>query len=261
MGGGLAWSAHPSLSTRGGSKEPPGRQAVVSNGRWGSRSEWWRWAPPRRSSSASSKINRSHPARDIRPERRCLVTFLRRPLSRSLGSWCTTWLLGPPHRRRQRPRQWPARRRATDRIPHRHHRLAAAETTEVGTNTQRPIDERDRDRALARLRWLTAASGLASLAVAAFATSAAAQASTPPVHPAGGGLANPVAGSLSAEQLAALKFGLPKPGTVVIWATPGQAPAPGRAVAPGSAPAGAPAPAPRPAPTPPPPPVATSGTS
>jgi len=133
----------------------------------------------------------------------------------------------------------------------------------VGTNTQRPIDERDRDRALARLRWLTAASGLASLAVAAFATSAAAQASTPAVHPAGNGV--PVAGSLSAEQLAALKFGLPKPGTVVVWATPGQAPAPGRAVVPAPAtaqvPAPAPAPAPRPAPAPPPPPAATTGTS
>lgn len=132
-------------------------------------------------------------------------------------------------------------------------------------NTQHPIGERDRDRALTRLRWLTAASGLASLAVAAFATSAAARASTPPVHPSGSGSANPVAGSLSAQQLAALKFGLPRPGTVVIWApsgqapAPGQAAAPGRAAAPGPAPAGAPAP--RPAPTPPPPPVATTGTS
>lgn len=128
----------------------------------------------------------------------------------------------------------------------------------MGVNTQH-IDERDRDRALAKLRWLTAASGLASIAVAAFATSAAAQASTPPVHPSGSGSANPVAGTLSAEQLAALKFGLPKPGTVVIWAPSGQAPAPGRAAAPGPAPAGAPAP--RPAPTPPPAPVATTGTS
>ena len=133
-------------------------------------------------------------------------------------------------------------------------------------NAPRPIDERDRDRALARLRWLTAASGLASLAVAAFATSAAAQASTPPVHPSGSGstTAGAVAGSLSAEQLAALKFGLPKPGTVVVWATPGQAPAPGHAATPGPATAAAPpapAPAPRPAPTPPPPPAATTGTS
>ncbi|HKV31246.1 MAG TPA: hypothetical protein VJT14_09550, partial [Candidatus Dormibacteraeota bacterium] len=108
-----------------------------------------------------------------------------------------------------------------------------------------PIDERDRDRdrALAKLRWLTAASGLVSLAVAAFATSAAAQASAPPVHPPGSGSANPVAGSLSAQQLAALKFGLPRPGTVVIWVPSGQAPAPGHA-APGPAPAGAPAPRP-----------------
>jgi hypothetical protein len=126
-------------------------------------------------------------------------------------------------------------------------------------NTQHPIDERDRDRALARLRWLTAASGLASLAVAAFATAAAAQASTPAVHPSGTGMTNSVTGSLSAQQLAALKFGLPRPGTVVIWATPGQAPAPGHATAPGPAPVGAPVP--RPAPTPPPAPVATSGTS
>lgn len=128
----------------------------------------------------------------------------------------------------------------------------------MGMNAQH-VDERDRDRALAKLRWLTAASGIASLAVAAFATSAAAQASAPPLHPSGGGSATPVAGSLSAEQLAALKFGLPKPGTVVIWVPSGPAPAPGRAAAPGPAPAGAPAP--RPAPTPPPPPVATTGTS
>jgi hypothetical protein len=128
----------------------------------------------------------------------------------------------------------------------------------MGMNTQH-IDERDRDRALAKLRWLTAASGLASLAVAAFATSAAAQASATAVHPSGSGSANRVTGFLSAEQLAALKFSLPKPGTVVIWAPSGQAPAPGRAAAPGPAPAGAPAP--RPAPTPPPQPVATSGTS
>jgi hypothetical protein len=72
-------------------------------------------------------------------------------------------------------------------------------------------------------------------------------------------MTNPVTGSLSAQQLAALKFGLPRPGTVVIWATPGQAPAPGHATAPGPAPVGAPAP--RAAPTPPPAPVATSGTS
>jgi hypothetical protein len=183
---------------------------------------------------------------------------LHRPLRRSRGSWCATCLLGPPHRRPRRPRRWPARRRAIGPIRHRRHPRAAAETTEIGMNTHH-IDERDRDRALAKLRWLTAASGLASLAVAAFATSAAAQASRPPVHPSGSGSANPVAGSLSAQQLAALKFGLPKPGTVVIWAPSGQAPPPGRAAAPGPAPAGTPAP--RPAPTPPPTPVATSGTS
>ena|SRR2546425_1344516 len=124
-------------------------------------------------------------------------------------------------------------------------------------NTQQGIDERDRDRALARLRWLTAASGIASLAAAALATSAAAQASSPPV-PASA-KADPAAGFLSAEQLAALNFGLPKQGTVVLWATPGSAPAPGRAAATG--PPAAAAPAPRPAPTPPPPPVATTGTS
>jgi hypothetical protein len=134
----------------------------------------------------------------------------------------------------------------------------------MGMNAQHPIGERDRDRALTRLRWLTATSGIASLAVAAFATSAAAQASTPPVQAPASGSAqpHPAAGSLTAEQLAALDFRLPKPGTVVIWATPGQAPAPGRAAPPGPAAAAPPAPpAPRPAPTPPPPPVATTGTS
>ena len=126
-------------------------------------------------------------------------------------------------------------------------------------NTQ-PIDERDRDRALTRLRWLTAASGIASLAAAAFATSAAAQASTPVhVSETGSAKADTVAGSLSPQQLAALDFGLPKPGTVVIWATPGRSPSSGRGVAP--PPAQAAAPAPRPAPAPPPPPVATTGTS
>jgi hypothetical protein len=127
-------------------------------------------------------------------------------------------------------------------------------------NTQRSIDERDRDRGFAKLRWLTAVSGIASLAAAAFATSAAAQASTP-VHASGSGSAKaePTAGSLTAEQLAALDFALPKPSTVVIWATPRRAMSTGRAVAPGPAPA--PAPAPRPAPAPPPPPVATTGTS
>jgi hypothetical protein len=144
-------------------------------------------------------------------------------------------------------------------------------------NTENQIGERDRDRALIKLRWLTAASGIASLAAAALGTSAAAQASTPAVHPSAGGSAkaNPAAGSLSVEQLAALNFALPKPGTIVIWAMPGQptaagrapaaAPAPGAGPAPapaaGPAPAPAPAPPPRPAPPPPPPPVATTGTS
>jgi hypothetical protein len=125
---------------------------------------------------------------------------------------------------------------------------------------ERPIDECDRDRAITRLRWLTAVTGIASLAAAAFATSAAAQASMP-VHPSGTGSAkvDPVAGSLTAEQLAALDFALPKPGTVVIWATPGRASSPARAAGPPVAPGVAPAP--RPAPTPPPPPVATTGTS
>jgi hypothetical protein len=127
-------------------------------------------------------------------------------------------------------------------------------------NTQRAIDERDRDHALAKLHWLTAVSGIASLAAAAFATSAAAQASTP-VHTStsASAKADPAAGSLTAEQLAALDFALPKPSTVVIWATPGPSTSPGRAPASGPAPAAAPAP--RPAPTPPPPPVATTGTS
>jgi hypothetical protein len=132
-------------------------------------------------------------------------------------------------------------------------------------STQDQIGERDRDRALMKLRWLSAASGIASLAVAALGTSAAAQASTPAVHAAGTGQAsaNPARGSLSAEQLAALNFALPKPSTVVIWKTPGQTPATGRAAPPPPAPGAAPAPAPppRPAPTPPPAPAATSGTS
>jgi hypothetical protein len=127
-------------------------------------------------------------------------------------------------------------------------------------NTQRPMDERDRDRALVKLRWLTAVSGIASLAAAAFATSAAAQASTP-VHASAieSAKANAAAGSLTAEQLAALRFALPKPSTVVIWATPRGAMSTGRATPAGPAPAAAPAP--RPAPAPPPPPVATTGTS
>jgi hypothetical protein len=128
-------------------------------------------------------------------------------------------------------------------------------------NTEQQIGERDRDRALIKLRWLTAASGIASLVAAALGTSAAAQASTPAVHASGTGSAKPnaAAGSLSAAQLAALDFALPKPGTIVIWETPGRAPA--AVPAPGSAAGPAPAPAPRPAPTPPPPPVATTGTS
>jgi hypothetical protein len=132
-------------------------------------------------------------------------------------------------------------------------------------NTERQIGERDRDRALIKLRWLTAASGIASLVAAALGTSAAAQASTPAVRASGTGsaTANAAAGSLSPQQLAALDFALPKPGTVVIWQTPGRAPAAGHSLAPLPAPgaAHAPAPAPRPAPTPPPPPVATTGTS
>lgn len=134
-------------------------------------------------------------------------------------------------------------------------------------NTEHQIGEHDRDRALIKLRWLTAASGIASFVAAALGTSAAAQASTPAVHASGGGStkANPAAGFLSAEQLAALHFALPKPGTIVIWETPGQGAAAGRAPAAAPAtrtgPAPAQAPAPRPAPTPPPPPVATTGTS
>jgi hypothetical protein len=154
-------------------------------------------------------------------------------------------------------------------------------------NTQQQIGERDRDRALLKLRLLTAAGGIASLAVAALGTSAAAQASTPssPAKASGSGLAkaSPKVGTLSAQQLAALNFALPKQGTVVIWKSAGQASTGGRASAPMpatgggatgggtvsapvpapvSAPAPAPAPAPpAPAPVPPPPPVATSGTS
>jgi hypothetical protein len=130
---------------------------------------------------------------------------------------------------------------------------------------QDQIGERDRDRALMKLRWLSAASGIASLAVAALGTSAAAQASTPAVDASGTGQAsaNPATGTLSAEQLAALNFALPRPSTVVIWKAPGQTPATGRAAPPPPAPGAAPAPAPppRPAPTPPPAPTATSGTS
>jgi pilus assembly protein FimV len=125
--------------------------------------------------------------------------------------------------------------------------------------------ERDRDRALMKLRWLTVASGIASLVAAALGTSAAAQASTRPAAAAGA-----APGSLTAQQLAALNFALPRQSTVVIWQTPGRtaatagrAPATGRApvAAPGPTAAPAAAPAPRPAPTPPPPPVATTGTS
>ena len=120
---------------------------------------------------------------------------------------------------------------------------------------QNQIGERDRDRALIKLRWLTAFSGIAAFVAAALGTSAAAQASTP--SPAV--RADPAPGSLSAEQLAALNFALPKPSTIVVWQTPGRAAAPNRAPASGPAPAAAPAP--RPAPVPPPPPVATTGTS
>ncbi|HYM49889.1 MAG TPA: hypothetical protein VET65_04875 [Candidatus Limnocylindrales bacterium] len=123
----------------------------------------------------------------------------------------------------------------------------------------REIDERDRDRALRKLRWLTALSGIASLAVAALSTSAAAQASTPtpqpsPTNPA---MPSPTGGALSQAQLQALDFALPKPATVVIWRTGGQGPAASR----GSTSGPAAAPAPRPAPPLPPPPVATTGTS
>src|ERR1700716_4128349 len=99
---------------------------------------------------------------------------------------------------------------------------------------ERPIDERDRDRALTRLRWLTAVSGIASLVAAAFATSAAGQASTP-IDPSSSesAKADPVPGSLSADQLAALDFALPKPSTVVVWATPGRATSAARGTAPG----------------------------
>jgi hypothetical protein len=136
--------------------------------------------------------------------------------------------------------------------------------------------ERDRDRALRMLRWLTAVSGIGSLVVAVLGTSAAARASTPSPPARGHAAINALPGSLSAEQLAALDFALPKPTTIVIWATPGRSatggpvaappPAPGgRAAAPLPTPGAPPAPAatapPRPAPTPPPPPVATTGTS
>jgi hypothetical protein len=131
-----------------------------------------------------------------------------------------------------------------------------------------PIGERDRDRALILLRWLTAISGIGSLVVAALGTAAAARASTPspPTRPSGIGLAaKPAPGSLSPEQLAALDFALPKPTTVVIWATPARSATGARAGTPPPAPGGPQAPAataaPRPAPTPPPPPVATTGTS
>lgn len=143
-------------------------------------------------------------------------------------------------------------------------------------NTEQQVGERDRDRALLKLRLLTAASGIASLAVAALGTSAAVQASTPAAKPSGSGPANANAavGTLSTQQLAALKFALPKQGTVVVWKSAGQAytgggrtsaPMPATAGGGGgtvSAPAPAPAPAPpAPAPVPPPPPVAHSGTS
>jgi cell division septation protein DedD len=127
----------------------------------------------------------------------------------------------------------------------------------MGTNQQ--IGERDRDRAILKLRWLTALTGIASLAIAALGTSAAAQASTVTLGASGTAKADPVAGSLSPQQLAALNFALPRQSTIVIWQTPGQSAVPGRAPASTQAPAAAPAP--RPAPTPPPAPVATSGTS
>jgi hypothetical protein len=143
-------------------------------------------------------------------------------------------------------------------------------------NQHDPIGERDRDRALGMLRWLTAVTGIGSLVVAAIGTSAAARASTPSPTVRGHAAIKPAPGSLSAEQLAALEFALPKPTTIVIWATPGQSATGGRAAAPPPTPGGhaaapmptpgaPPAPAatapPRPAPTPPPPPVATTGTS
>ena|ERR1700736_726408 len=139
-------------------------------------------------------------------------------------------------------------------------------------NQHDPIGERDRDRALGMLRWLTAVTGIGSLVVAAIGTSAAARASTPSPTVRGHAAIKPAPGSLSAEQLAALEFALPKPTTIVIWATPQARPATGgHAAAPPPAPGAQPAPAPtaapaataapRPAPTPPPPPVATTGTS
>ena len=124
--------------------------------------------------------------------------------------------------------------------------------------TPHQVGEADRDRALLKLRWLTVASGIASLVVAALGTSAAARASAPAAAGSTGTGTTAVSGRLSPEQLAALNFALPRPSTVVIWQTPGR-PAAGRPSSPVPAPAAAPAP--RPAPAPPPPPVATTGTS
>jgi hypothetical protein len=134
-------------------------------------------------------------------------------------------------------------------------------------------DGRDRDRAILTLRWLTAAGGIASVAVAGLGTAVAAEASTPSaptVRATTPGLPKPSAGALTASQLGALNFSLPKPQTVVIWRVApatmggsysGQAPARGQAPAAGPAPAaGSPAQA-APPPPPPPPPVATTGTS
>jgi hypothetical protein len=222
----------------------------------------------------------------------CPATSLRRHPNRPLGSSYGT----RPHVRCRRLRQPPrlrpprsqasrpsrsSRPRAHATIRHRRPRPrpAAAGTIEARMKTQHQVGEAERDRGLLKLRWLTAASGIASLAVAALGTSAAAQASmpSPAVHPSGTGSAkaNPKAGSLSPEQLAALNFALPKPGTVVVWQTaprvsaPSRGPAPGPVAAPGPAPAPGAGPAPHPAPGPPPPPpppppptpVATSGTS
>lgn len=132
-------------------------------------------------------------------------------------------------------------------------------------NPKDHIGERDRDRALRMLRWLTAVSGIGSLVVAVLGTSAAARASTPSPPARGHAAINALPGSLSAQQLAALEFALPKPTTIVIWATQGRSATGGPVAAPLPAPGAPPAPAatapPRPAPTPPPPPVATTGTS